>query len=89
GFGWPVIEAQASSCPVICSSNGPLPEVAGDGALMAPAEEEEELARLLIQAIHSFSTRSELIERGLANVKRFIPEKITDAYIQLYTKLGS
>ena len=27
GFGWPVIEAQACGCPVICSTAGPLPEV--------------------------------------------------------------
>ena len=89
GFGWPVIEAQACSCPVVCSSNAPLPEVAGHGALMAPAEEEEQLAQLLSQAIHSSSTRSELIKRGLENVNRFLPEKIIDAYIQLYTELGS
>lgn len=88
GFGWPVIEAQASGCPVVCSSNSPLPEVVGNGALMAPAEEEEELAHLLSKAIHSSSTRYELIKRGLANVDRFSPEKIIDAYIQLYTELN-
>ncbi|PSB45435.1 glycosyltransferase family 1 protein [Cyanosarcina cf. burmensis CCALA 770] len=87
GFGWPVIEAQACGCPVICSSNEPLPEVAGDGALTAPAEEEEELAQLLAQAIQSSSKRSGLIKKGLANVERFNPEKIIDAYIQLYTNL--
>ena len=89
GFGWPVIEAQACGCPVVCSSNGPLPEVAADGALMAPAEEEEELAHLLSKVIHSSSTRSELIKRGLVNVNRFIPEKIINSYIQLYTDLSS
>lgn len=89
GFGWPVIEAQACGCPVVCSSNGPLPEVVGDGALMAQAQEEEEIAHLLSKAIHSFSTRSELIKKGLENVNRFTPEKIVDAYIHLYTELSS
>jgi len=88
GFGWPVIEAQATGCPVVCSSNGSLAEVAGNGALIAPAEEEEELAHLLSKAIHSSSTRSEMIKRGLANVNRFSPEKIIDAYVQLYTELN-
>lgn len=89
GFGWPVIEAQACGCPVVCSSNGPLPEVAGDGAIMAPAQEEEELAHLLSKVINSSSTRAELVEKGLINVNRFLPEKIIDAYIQLYTDLSS
>src|SRR6202040_358432 len=33
GFGWPIIEAQACGCPVICSNSGPLPEAAGDAGL--------------------------------------------------------
>ena len=34
GFGIPILEAQASGCPVVCSSGGAMPEVAGDGALL-------------------------------------------------------
>src|SRR5262249_39691797 len=30
GFGWPVIEAQACGCPVVCSNSGPIPEAAGN-----------------------------------------------------------
>lgn len=89
GFGLPVIEAQACGCPVVCSSNGSLPEVAANGALMAPPEEEEELAHLLGKTIHSSSTRFELIQKGLVNVNRFIPEKTVDAYVQLYNNLGA
>ena len=33
GFGWPVIEAQACGCPVICSDREPLSEVAGGAAI--------------------------------------------------------
>ena len=89
GFGWPVIEAQACGCPVVCSNNGPLPEVAADGALMAAAEDEEKLAHLLSQVIHSSSTRSKLIQKGLVNINRFLPEKVIDDYVKLYTKLRS
>lgn len=33
GFGWPVAEAMASGCPVVCSDRASLPEVAGDSAI--------------------------------------------------------
>lgn len=89
GFGWPVIEAQACGCPVVCSSNSPLPEIVRDGALMAPADEEEELAHLLGKVINSSSITSEIVEKGLVNVNRFTTEKIIDAYSQLYSKLIS
>lgn len=32
GFGFPVLEAMACGCPVICSNTSSLPEVAGDAA---------------------------------------------------------
>lgn len=89
GFGWPVIEAQACGCPVVCTSNSPFPEIAADAALMAPAEEEEELAHLISKVIHSSSSRFELIQKGLANVERFSSGKIIDNYVQLYTELSS
>ncbi len=37
GFGWPVIEAQACGCPVLCSDAGSLGEVAGDRCVRACA----------------------------------------------------
>lgn len=36
GFGIPLLEAWASDCPVVCSSGGALPEVAGDAAMIVP-----------------------------------------------------
>jgi len=39
GFGIPLLEAWAADCPVICSSGGALPEVAGDAAVVMPGWE--------------------------------------------------
>ena len=89
GFGWPVIEAQACGCPVVCTTNSPFPEIAADAALMAPADEEEELAHLISKVIHSSTIRLELIKKGLVNINRFISEKAIDNYVQLYTELSS
>jgi glycosyltransferase involved in cell wall biosynthesis len=44
GFGWPIIEAHACGCPVICSNSGPLPEGAGDAGLFHDVDDEEGFA---------------------------------------------
>src|SRR5947199_52923 len=41
GFGWPIIEAQACGCPVICTGSGPMPEAAGEAGLFHNAEDEQ------------------------------------------------
>ena len=33
GFGWPVVEAMASGCPVITTGEPPMNEVGGDAAI--------------------------------------------------------
>src|SRR5437763_1632533 len=40
GFGWPVIEARACSCPVVCSNSGPLPVAAGHAGLFQYVNDE-------------------------------------------------
>ncbi len=87
GFGWPVIEAQACGCPVVCSNNGALAEVAACGTLTAPAEDETKLAELLQQAIHDPEVREKLIQEGYRNTERFTTEKMVRDYLDLYQKI--
>src|SRR5216110_1110114 len=49
GFGWPVIEAQACGCPVVCSNSGPLPEAAGDAGLFHAPDDEAGFASDLLR----------------------------------------
>ena len=41
GFGLPILEAQASGCPVITSDVSSMPEVAGQGAILIRPEIEQ------------------------------------------------
>ena len=72
GFGLQVIEAQASSVPVVTTRQGSLKEIAGEAAIFVenPASVSE-----IVSAIYSGLTdeilRKNLIESGLQNVKRF------------------
>ena len=51
GFGWPIIEAQACGCPVICSDADPLPEVTGHGGLVCSLDNEEAFAAAILPAL--------------------------------------
>lgn len=71
GFGLPVLEAQACGCPVVTGANSSLPEVAGDGALLVDSGDTGAIAAALARVAADPDLRRRLIERGLANVRRF------------------
>jgi len=83
GFGWPILEAQASGCPVICSDRTSLPEVAGDGALVTGADDVEGMVRF-VRSLTDEDARQSLIERGNQNLVRFSNQSMTDSYLTLY-----
>lgn len=87
GFGWPIIEAQACACPVVCSDCGPFSEVAGDGAFIRDIADEAGMAEdllVLTDPVH----RSRLIMRGTANLARFATARMIDEYVALYRELA-
>ncbi|MGI4867870.1 MAG: glycosyltransferase family 4 protein [Janthinobacterium lividum] len=73
GFGLPVVEAQASGCPVLTSNLSSLPEVAGGaaGALLCNPNQPAAIAEGLAQLSHDAALRERLRAAGLANVARF------------------
>ncbi|RZK47329.1 MAG: glycosyltransferase, partial [Hymenobacter sp.] len=73
GFGLPVVEAQASGCPVLTSNLSSLPEVAGGaaGALLCDPYQPAAIAEGLVQLSQNALLRERLRAAGLANVARF------------------
>ena len=71
GFGLLVLEAQACGCPVLTSTTSSLPEVAGDAALLIDPGDTGAIAAGMKQLSTAPGLRAALIERGLANVRRF------------------
>ena len=88
GFGWPIIEAQACGCPVICSNREPMSEVGGEGALTAEVDDEPAMARALLQLTEP-AERARWSEKSLRNAERFRAEKMIGHYIELYRALGA
>jgi glycosyltransferase involved in cell wall biosynthesis len=71
GFGIPVVEAFECGCPVICSTGGALPEVAGDAAIIEPTWDAGHWAETIREALADSSKLDELRQRGFERAKQF------------------
>lgn len=70
GFGLPVIEAMAASCPVITYNNSSIPEAAGDAAVMVKTGDFISIANEFI-GLNDPKKRSTLIQAGVKQSQRF------------------
>lgn len=72
GFGIPIVEAQASGCPVLTANVSSMPEVAGDGgALFVDPHSPDSIAAGLARLWHEAGLRQQLVARGHENLSRF------------------
>jgi glycosyltransferase involved in cell wall biosynthesis len=71
GFGIPLLEAMECGCPVICSNNSSIPEVAGDAAIYFDAEDIHSISNAMLRVAQSPSERSQLIMKGKVRCKQF------------------
>lgn len=69
GFGLPAAEAMATGAPVIVSSGGALPEVAGDAGLVFPSEDPKALAAALRDLLANPERRAEVGAACLARAQ--------------------
>lgn len=71
GFGLPVLEAHHFGAPVICSTGGALPEVAGPGALMFEPDRPRELSAHLRKFLLEGADRDRLVQAGRRHAAGF------------------
>jgi glycosyltransferase involved in cell wall biosynthesis len=71
GFGLPVVEAQASGCPVVTLRNSALTESGGEAAYYLDAPEPVLIAWALEALTPDGPLRAELVARGLRHAARF------------------
>ncbi len=87
GFGIPIIEAQSSSIPVVAATGSCLEEAGGDAALYVSPDNDKALATSAMRLIEDTALRTEMINKGLENVKRFSAEKIASDIENIYNQL--
>jgi len=87
GFGWPIAEAQACGCPVLCRDAPPMSDVAGGAALLRDVADEDGFAEDLLR-LRDSATREKYRELGLQNATRFSAKRMAEQYLALYRGLG-
>lgn len=68
GFGLPVGEAMATKTPVITTSGGALPEVAGDASIIVPPADPKALEDAIVDLLDNPEKRKKLGEAGYKRV---------------------
>lgn len=87
GFGLIGLEAMASHAPVICSNTGSLPEIYGDAAVYFNPAHPEEMALKILQTVTNETTRTALVNKGLARLQLFNWDDTASQTLSAYRKI--
>lgn len=87
GFGIPILEAQKAGCPVICSNQSSIPEVAGNGAFIIENINAIKIADILLFNKSSSIHTKSIIEAGFINARRFSWDKCYQQTKLIYSNL--
>lgn len=84
GFGLPVLESMLLRTPVIASTTGSLPEVAGDAALLVDPYDASAIRSAILALDSDEGLRRELTEKGMRQAARFGPDAYRARLAELY-----
>jgi glycosyltransferase involved in cell wall biosynthesis len=84
GFGFPPLQAMASSVPVVATAVGAVPEVVGDGAALVGAGDADGLAAALSWVLDGGTGVDQQVARGLARSERFTWVRCAEGLASLY-----
>jgi glycosyltransferase involved in cell wall biosynthesis len=84
GFGMPVLEAMACGTPVITSSAGSIPEVAGNAALFIDPYDPSAIAEAILRVINDVGLREQMIGLGLEQARKFSWNRTAQQVLKVY-----
>jgi glycosyltransferase involved in cell wall biosynthesis len=88
GFGLPVGEAMACRIPVICTTGGALPEVAGDAAKLVPPGDSAALEKAIVELLDDPAEQEALAQKGYDRVlAHFTWEATARKTVQAYREI--
>lgn len=83
GFGLPPLEAMLLGCPAVVAPCGALPEVCGQAALYADADDDEEWVAQLRVLADDRAIRARYSALGMAQAKRFTWARAAERLLQI------
>jgi len=87
GFGLPVLEGMLCGTPVLTSTQGAAPEVAGDAALLVNPYDTREILEGIRQLDSNEELRADLISKGAKQAQAFRSEVYQSRLKQLYERV--
>ena len=85
GFGLPVVEAMACGTPVVATTAGAIPEIAGDAAILVEPGDPVALAGGIERAL---ADRERLVAAGLERVRRYSWAETARRTLEVYRELA-
>ncbi len=82
GFGLPLVEAMASSTPIVAFGATTSPEIMDGAGLIVEAGDEEAFAEAISRLVKNEDLRNDLIAKGRERAQDFNPEKIAPQVLQ-------
>lgn len=87
GFGLPILEAFANNCPIVCSNNTSMPEVAGNAAEYFDPFDASSILSAVSKVLNDAAYREQLRTNGRQRLKLFSFEACVTNTIKVYRSL--
>jgi len=88
GFGLPGLEAMAAGLPVVSANQTSLPEIYGQAAVYFNPSDPQDMAQKITSVLEDESLRTDLIQKGFEQTKKFSWRKTAEEMLKLYQTIN-